>query len=435
MKNFVNVDTRFQKSINLTLDTGDMALVNRYIPTRSSVSILKQYLTNIVRGQGEHATILIGPYGKGKSHLLLVLLALLCKSKDETAEIQKKIIEADNSTKLLFMELAEVGRPFLPVIVSSFQGDLNESFIFALQEALKKTGIRDLPLPSEYSEAVRTMESWKESYPDTYQRFEKMLEERGCTASLFKERLKKQKEAALLEFKEFYPVLTSGSVFNPMVQKEALRVYEEVKARLAEYEGDGKKAFAEKFYKPKADGTQGPVVKKVKTYKKMSLGVEINKNENGMGRGIAENANGGMIRVDVFRENGKYYFVPIYIADALKKRLPNKAAMQNKPYSEWKEMKDENFLFSLYSRDLIGFKNPKGKKVKCKDGKEIVLTKEIVYYVGANINTASISCKAHDNQYEFGSFGIQSLQELKKYQVDVLGNITEVRQEKRRGFH
>ena len=228
MKNFVNVDTRFQKSINLTLDTGDMALVNRYIPTRSSVSILKQYLTNIVRGQGEHATILIGPYGKGKSHLLLVLLALLCKSKDETAEIQKKIIEADNSTKLLFMELAEVGRPFLPVIVSSFQGDLNESFIFALQEALKKTGIRDLPLPSEYSEAVRTMESWKEFYPDTYQRFEKMLEERGCTASLFKERLKKQKEATLLEFKEFYPVLTSGSVFNPMVQKEALRVYEEV---------------------------------------------------------------------------------------------------------------------------------------------------------------------------------------------------------------
>lgn len=228
MKNFVNVDTRFQKSINLTLDTGDMALVNRYIPTRSSVSILKQYLTNIVRGQGEHATILIGPYGKGKSHLLLVLLALLCKSKDETAEIQKKIIEADNSTKLHFMEFAEVGRPFLPVIVSSFQGDLNESFIFALQEALKKTAIRDLPLPSEYSEAVRTMESWKESYPDTYQRFEKMLEERGCTASLFKERLKKQKEAALLEFKEFYPVLTSGSVFNPMVQKEALRVYEEV---------------------------------------------------------------------------------------------------------------------------------------------------------------------------------------------------------------
>lgn len=211
-------------------------------------------------------------------------------------------------------------------------------------------------------------------------------------------------------------------------------LYEALRARLAEYDGDGKKAFAEEFYKPKADGTQGPIVKKVKIYKKMSLGVEINKDEAGVGRGIAENANGGMIRVDVFRENGKYYFVPIYIADALKKRLPNKAATHSKPYSEWKEMKDENFLFSLYSRDLIGFKNPKGKKVTCVSGETMTITEDIVYYIGADINTASISGIAHDRSYRFKSLGIQSLQELKKYQVDVLGNVTEVRQEKRRGF-
>lgn len=46
-------------------------------------------------------------------------------------------------------------------------------------------------------------------------------------------------------------------------------------------------------------------------------------------------------------------------------------------------MKDENFLFSLYSRDLIGFHHLKGKKVKCKDGTEVILTKELVYYIGA----------------------------------------------------
>lgn len=166
----------------------------------------------------------------------------------------------------------------------------------------------------------------------------------------------------------------------------------------------------------------------------MSLGVEINKDEAGVGRGIAENANGGMIRVDVFRENGKYYFVPIYIADALKKRLPNKAAMQNKPYSEWKEMKDENFLFSLYSRDLIGFKTSKGKKVTCASGETMTVMEDIVYYIGADINTASILGIAHDRSYKFKSLGIQSLKGLKKYQVDVLGNVTEVRQEKRRGF-
>ena len=113
-------------------------MVNRYIPTRSSVSILKQYLTNIVRGQGEHATILIGPYGKGKSHLLLVLLALLCKSEDETAEIQKKIIEADNSTKLLLMELAEVGGPFVAGDRLFFSGRFKRIIYFRIAGGVKK---------------------------------------------------------------------------------------------------------------------------------------------------------------------------------------------------------------------------------------------------------------------------------------------------------
>lgn len=64
----------------------------------------------------------------------------------------------------------------------------------------------------------------------------------------------------------------------------------------------------------------------------------------------------------------------------------------------------------------------------------MTITEDIVYYIGADINTASILGIAHDRSYRFKSLGIQSLQELKKYQVDVLGNVTEVRQEKRRGF-
>ncbi|MCI8326816.1 MAG: type II CRISPR RNA-guided endonuclease Cas9 [Lachnospiraceae bacterium] len=207
-------------------------------------------------------------------------------------------------------------------------------------------------------------------------------------------------------------------------------LYNALKRQLELFDNDGKKAFAEDFHKPKADGSKGPVVKKVKTYKKMSLGVAVNG-----GKGIAENGNGAMIRVDVFRENEKYYFVPVYTSDVVKKRLPNRAAVANKPYSEWKEMKDENFLFSLYSRDLVKFKHPKGKNVKCKDGTSITLIDEIVYYIGANIHTASFSCKAQDNKYEFDGLGIQSLKELKKYQVDVLGHVSEVKQEKRMGFH
>ena len=137
MKNIVKIDTRFQKSVNLALDMGDMERVNQYIPTRSSVTILKQYLETIRSRQGGHATVLIGPYGKGKSHLLLVLMALLGKrDRKETAKIRKRILQIDQSLEPLLGEKAEKQKPFLGVIISSFQGDLNQSFLYALQEAL-----------------------------------------------------------------------------------------------------------------------------------------------------------------------------------------------------------------------------------------------------------------------------------------------------------
>ena len=73
----IQINHSFQKSVNLQLDLDNYERIGSYIPTRSSIAILKRYW-NIVSGKsGESASVLIGPYGKGKSHLLLVLLALL----------------------------------------------------------------------------------------------------------------------------------------------------------------------------------------------------------------------------------------------------------------------------------------------------------------------------------------------------------------------
>lgn len=41
-----------------------------------------------------------------------------------------------------------------------------------------------------------------------------------------------------------------------------------------------------------------------------------------------------MIRIDVFYvEDDGYYFVPIYVADTKREKLPNKAAVAMKPYN------------------------------------------------------------------------------------------------------
>ena len=222
----------------------------------------------------------------------------------------------------------------------------------------------------------------------------------------------------------------TGEIENYYKPESDKLLYQALKEQLEQYGGDAKKAFEEPFYKPKADGSKGNLVRKVKTYDKLTLGVPVNS-----GKGIAANANGAMVRVDVFCASGKYYFVPVYISDVVKKKLPTKAVTRNKPYGQWKEMEDKDFIFSLYSRDLISFKSKGGKKVTCVDGRPKVVNEEVVYYYGANISTASFNGKSHNGSFEFDGLGIQGLLYLKKYQVDVLGNISEVKQEKRMGFH
>lgn len=221
--------------------------------------------------------------------------------------------------------------------------------------------------------------------------------------------------------------------YSEKAKKDDRLLYEALREQLQKHGGDGKEAFKEKFYKPKSDGTKGPLVKKVKLEEKTTLGVELNN-----GRAIADN--GGMVRIDVFYvENEGYYFVPIYIADTLKEKLPNKACIPGKNYEDWKEMDEKNFIFSLYPNDLIrivgnGKIKLNGNKDKEKDSIEV--DELFAYYIKAGISVASITIVNHDSEYIQPNLGIKSLKSIEKYTVDVLGNYNKVKlPEKRQKFN
>lgn len=139
----------------------------------------------------------------------------------------------------------------------------------------------------------------------------------------------------------------NGEIANYYMPQSDRLLYEALKEQLMKYGGDGAKAFTQPFHKPKSDGTPGPIVNKVKLCEPTTLHVPVLK-----GTGVADNDS--MVRIDVFYVEGEgYYFVPIYIADTLKKELPSKACVAFKPYEDWKAMSDENFIFSLYPNDLM----------------------------------------------------------------------------------
>lgn len=189
-------------------------------------------------------------------------------------------------------------------------------------------------------------------------------------------------------------------------------LYEALRNRLLEYGGDGKKAFAEEFHKPKADGSDGPVVKSVKVIEKKTTGVQIN-------HGLA--GNGNMVRVDLYQKEGKYYAVPIYISDMVKKEIPRKAATGGKQYKDWRVMNPDDFLFSVYPRDLLHLKKWK----PFNDG----LSNDIyMYFAGLDPASASFAVTAHDSSISLRGIGIQNLELIEKCQVDMLGEIHVCRQ-------
>lgn len=226
----------------------------------------------------------------------------------------------------------------------------------------------------------------------------------------------------------------NGEIANYYMPQSDRLLYEALKEQLMKYGGDGAKAFTQPFHKPKSDGTPGPIVNKVKLCEPATLYVPVLK-----GTGVADNDS--MVRIDVFYVEGEgYYFVPIYIADTLKKELPSKACVAFKPYEDWKAMSDENFIFSLYPNDLMRVTH-KNKLKLTKAQKESTLPdtyetkQELLYYIGADISTASVAGRTHDNSYMTRGVGIKALEKLEKFTVDVLGEYHKVEREPRMAFN
>ena len=141
LKDLIHINRRFQSSVNIQLDLGIEEKINNYIPSQSSLVVLRRLLEAVVEDNAEKAVVLIGPYGKGKSHLLLVLLYLLSgASPRKIVPVLKKIEAVDEETAKLIRLLSIERKPMLPVLVSVSEDGLNHDLLIGLLEALKREG-------------------------------------------------------------------------------------------------------------------------------------------------------------------------------------------------------------------------------------------------------------------------------------------------------
>lgn len=233
----ITVDKKFQKSINMRLDYNQMEKINSYIPTRASVAILHELLEQFTAEQGMRSSILIGPYGKGKSHLLLILLALLVEEnrKEKHPEhakcieqLVKRLERVDAETAQFANQLLEEKKVYLPVIVNAGQNALSRSFLLALKESLERVGLGKIAPDTYFEEAKKTIAVWKTQYPTTYENFQEKIKEEYASFEGFYKGLDQYEEHALEYFQKIYPMFTAGSQFEPMVQMDVITLYRSI---------------------------------------------------------------------------------------------------------------------------------------------------------------------------------------------------------------
>lgn len=244
-KDFIRINEEFQYSINLQYDLNKLTKVNGYIPTSSSIEILMQYLKNIYYDSKERATVLVGPYGKGKSHLLLTLLALISlkngvaddkeglSSANVINELLNKIMNIDSKAMKLSQELRKQNKWLVPIIINSNYHDLNQAFLIALNDALEREGLTDLTPHTYFESVLEIVRKWSE-YPDAYNLFKEELIVYNLNITEFKNRIKRYDKKSYKIFEKIYPKIAYGMQFNPLINSDIVKLYEEINLKICE---------------------------------------------------------------------------------------------------------------------------------------------------------------------------------------------------------
>lgn len=139
MSDMISVAAGFQSSVNIAYDINDEKKLKNYIPTKSALQLLETILLSTGKDSTDRARILIGAYGKGKSHIVLMILSILMK-KD--LSLFEKLIpmmkrEKPELYQLVSNYYASSDR-ILPVVINGSSNSLTQAFLLALQRTLNE---------------------------------------------------------------------------------------------------------------------------------------------------------------------------------------------------------------------------------------------------------------------------------------------------------
>ena len=239
---FLSVNRSFQNSVNLQLDLDNEKKIDEYIITGDICTVLKRYFLTFLGYNKDRSTVLAGPYGKGKSFLVLVLTYLVSfknKKSDVYQRLLQRIGDIDKELVQLIKEFREEKNyRLLPVVINSNYDDLNQSFRVALDNARRENQLDNIAPESTFKLCVKRIDDWEKS-DDLKERLITQCGKTNLSLSKLKEELKDYSLTAYKNFKDLYSCRSMGLEFNPLINNDVLSAYRDTLQKLSDDKKQG----------------------------------------------------------------------------------------------------------------------------------------------------------------------------------------------------
>lgn len=225
MSKMISVASGFQYSVNIGYDLSSDEKLKNFIPTKSALNLLEEILLSTADASTDRSRVLIGAYGKGKSHIVLTILSMLLKRDISLFEKLMPRIEENPKLKQCVQNYYDSDNKLLPVVITGSSTSLSQAFLLALQRTLSENGLLDVMPETNYKAAISVIERWKIDFPDTYAALGVAID---TPVSVLVDELASYNITAYEKFERVYPTLTSGSIFNPFLGFDVVELYESV---------------------------------------------------------------------------------------------------------------------------------------------------------------------------------------------------------------
>ena len=225
MRDMISVASGFQYSVNIGYDLGSDNKLRNFIPTKSAISLLEDILLSVNPTSTDRARVLIGAYGKGKSHIVLTILSMLQKRDIRLFEKLMPKVQENPRLYQLVQNYYESEDKILPVVISGSNTSLTQAFLLSLQRTLSEHELLSAMPETNYKAAISVIRRWEKDFPDAFRRFQEEIDE---PVEILVDKLENYDVIAYETFERIYPALTAGSVFNPFLGFDVVELYESV---------------------------------------------------------------------------------------------------------------------------------------------------------------------------------------------------------------